>query len=387
MATTAQSAQPAHAAPTHTRSLTRPHPIALWHLLSLDAPTVAALWTWFLAAANHIRLPLTATLAMAAAVWTLYAADRLLDARLLDARPLDNRPLEAHPLHHLHSPIADLEPRHLFHHHHRRAFRTGILAASLALTLLLPRLTPAALHLYLILGVLLFAYFILIHLPTANLPSAQSPAPAPPLSRRLPKELAVGVFFSAAIFIPTVARDPSLRALLLPAALLFALLCSLNCLFIYAWEHPQADAPHPAANPPSLQTTNPGAPSFAPLSHAKGRVSFAEANDRSLPRAPHPTPHPATHLALRFLHPLAASIVLASALLAAASLTHPQTFAPWPIPAATALAALLLLLLDQLRGDPLHGDHDRPRLTPTTLRAAADLCLLTPILFLPFLHA
>ena len=65
------------------------NPLALWHLLSLDAPTVAALWTWFIASANHIRLPLSSALAMALAVWMLYAADRLMDARLMDARLMD----------------------------------------------------------------------------------------------------------------------------------------------------------------------------------------------------------------------------------------------------------------------------------------------------------
>jgi hypothetical protein len=62
-------------------------PLALWHLLSLDAPTIAALWTWFIASANHIHLPIASTLAMALAVWMLYAADRLMDARLLNVDP------------------------------------------------------------------------------------------------------------------------------------------------------------------------------------------------------------------------------------------------------------------------------------------------------------
>ena len=56
-------------------------------------------------------------------------------------------------------------------------------------------------------------------------------------AHRLPKEIAVGLFFSAATFIPSVGREPGLRAEFLPAAILFAVLCSLNCLFIYAWEH------------------------------------------------------------------------------------------------------------------------------------------------------
>jgi hypothetical protein len=186
------------------KTTTRKSPLTLWHLLSLDAPTVAALWTWFIAHANHIHLPIASILAMFLAVWSLYAADRLLDEHALEAR-------------------------HHFHHLHRKAFLTAIILASVALAILLPRLETAAIRLYLILGGLVFGYFVLIH--------------ATQDSHRYPKELAVGICFAAATFIPTVARQPALRPALLPPALLFAALCGLNCLFIYAWEH--APQPHP----------------------------------------------------------------------------------------------------------------------------------------------
>jgi len=289
----ATATQPAATPSTRTAQLRIPL-LDHWHLLSLDAPSVAALWTWLLAAANHIHLPPTAILAMAIAVWTLYAADRLLDARK------DTRTNQHH----------DLEPRHLFHRRHSRAFRLGIVIAAVALAILLPDLAPPSIRLYLILGSLLLAYFAAIHTGT----------------RRLPKELAVGIFFSAATFIPTVAQQPALRPQLLPPAILFAILCSLNCLFIYAWEHP-----HPT---PPIE------------------------------------PHPAPTIALRLLRPLALVTAIAATLLTVAGKS------PWPIPAATAIAAALLLLLD----------NARHRLTPTTLRAAADLCLLTPIILIPFLH-
>jgi hypothetical protein len=330
--------------------------LRLWHLLSLDAPTVAALWTWFLAASNHIHLPFTAPLAMAIAVWALYAADRLLDARLLTSRP-SHRPgqrLRTTASFDLQG-AQELEARHLFHHRHRRAFRTGIVVCSLALALLLPRLSPASIRLYLMLGGLLLAYLVLIHTPRARLlPGRMVPLPhrlTHRLPHRLPKELAVGVFFSAATFIPTVAREPALRPILLPAALLFALLCSLNCLFIYTWEHP----------------------------------------------APTPRTHPATGLALRFLRRLTLAAALTGLVLAIFSATlsatlsktarsgssllphTPSHLPPWPIPAAAALSAVLLLLLDALK-------RSHNRLAATTLRAAADLCLLTPLLVLPFLR-
>jgi uncharacterized membrane protein YfcA len=188
-------------------------PLALWHLLSLDAPTVAVLWTWFIAWASHIRLPLAPLAAMAFAVWALYAADRLLDAR---------------PLGGLHGKTQELEARHFFHHRHARAFLTGIWLAVAALAALLPSLHPAAIRLYLVEGVLLCAWFLMLH----------SSPPTHPLPSHYPtKEIAVGLFFSAAVFIPTIAREPGLRSALLPCALLFAAPCSLNCLFICAWEH------------------------------------------------------------------------------------------------------------------------------------------------------
>jgi len=328
---------------THSRADTRirNYPIALWHLLSFDAPTVAALWTWFLAASNRIHLPLTSTIAMALAVWTLYAADRLLDARLLNARLLDVRLSDARlsdaRFQDTGTRPADLEARHLFHHHHRRAFRLGLVFSSLALALLLPHLAGSAISLYLILGALLIGYFVLIHVPrsdpqeTSRLSSRRLPARRLP-ARRLPKELAVGLFFSAATFIPTVAREPGLRIRLLPNALLFALLCSLNCLFIYHWEHPRSTGS---------------------------------------------TTHWATRVALGWLTPLTRTTAAVSFVLAVATLDHSLHVAPWPISSAIGLAALLLLVLDRYRAT----------LSATVLRAAADLCLVTPILFLPFLLA
>jgi hypothetical protein len=295
---TATSTKPTLKAIAHATN-----PLALWHLLSFDAPTVAVLWTWFIASANHIQLPLSSTLAMALAVWMLYAADRLMDARLMAVRLMDTN-----PTHH-----EDLEARHYFHHRHRSAFITGILLTSIALATLLPRLETEAIHLYLVLGGLVSGYFILIHATRS--------------AHRLPKEIAVGLCFAAATFIPTVARRPDLRIPLLPAALLFATLCSLNCLFIYAWEHTHPDANH--------------------------------------------CTHTITRLALRNLPSLTIALTLCSTALSV--LDHQ---APWPIPCATAISAALLLLLH----------HHRDSLSRITLRAAADLTLTAPILLLPFLH-
>lgn len=273
----------------------------MWHLLSLDAPTVAMLWTWFLAQACHLHLPLAAPVAMGLAVWMLYAGDRLLDSRVLDSRPA--------------AAVDELEARHYFHHRHRPAFLAGIALAGVVLAILLPGLNAEAMRLYFVEGALLCSWFLVLHATSGG--------------HRLPKEIAVGAFFSAAVFIPTVAREPGLHLGMLPAALLFAALCSLNCLFIYAWEHEGARG----------TTTQPA--------------------------------HASTRLALDHLPALARAVAIAGAALA---LLDP--FEPRLVPAACALAAVLLLVLDR----------QHRRLSDTNLRAAADLALLTPLLLLPFLR-
>ncbi len=284
--------------------------IVLWHLLSLDAPTVAVTWTWAIAAANHIQLPGVALLAMGVAVWMLYAADRLLDGRGLGAAG-DARP-------------GEIEARHQFHYRHRRWFRLGIVLASLALSVMLPRLPAEAMRLYLVLGGLLAGYFVLIH-------ATPTDGGRPVL--RLPKEIAVGVFFAAAVFIPTVAREPLLRLRLLPEAVLLGALCSLNCLYIFRWEH-------------------------------YGEHVGEHAGEHS------PTVHWATRLALRALSWLTAEVVAAGVALAV------WGSAGWVAPVACAVAGGLLRVLDVARARWVER---------TVLRAAADVCLLTPLLLVPWL--
>lgn len=282
--------------------------LALWHLLSLDAPSVAALWTFAIARAVGLHLPWTEPAAMFVAVWMLYASDRLLDAR-----PLPDG-----------SPPPDLEERHRFHQRHRRIFLFMIVVAAGALVVLLHLLDPRALHLYALLAALLSAWLLLIHarpVPTAA-------------SHRMPKELAVGVFFPAAVFIPTVARLPQLRLDLLPEALLFAAVCTVNCLFLYAWEHPGS------------------------RTHA----------------------HWTTRWSTHHLATLANLIAAASGTLVAASLLHKfpgsslaMGQASTVLASCTLLSSLLLLLLHEMRRS----------LKPVHLRALADLVLLTPALVLP----
>lgn len=274
-------------------------PLALWHLLSLDAPSVAALWTLFIARVAHVPLPWTAPAAMFVAVWMLYAADRLLDARPL--------------LHGQNAP--ELEERHRFHHRHRNTFLALTLPAAATLAWMLHRGDVEALHLYTLLATLLAAWLILVHA-------------RPMKAHRLPKELAVGIFFPAAVFIPTVARAPQLRTSLLPAAAMFAAACMLNCLFVYLWEHPR---------------------------------------ERS-------QAHFTTQWATRWIVPLGIIVFLTTL---AVSLL-PGSFSHLILLRRPAIACTISVGL--LLG--LHIGHKR--INPVSLRAAADLVLLSPLLLLFF---
>lgn len=266
--------------------------LSLWHLLSLDAPTVAALWTIFIARCSGVALPWQAPAAMFLAVWILYAADRLLDAR--------TGPKEA------------LEPRHHFHDRHRSVFVIFIAIAAVLLAALTPHLNAAALRLYALLGGLLCGWFLLIHTRLAS-------------ERRLPKELVVGIFFAAAVFIPTVARRPELRLQLIVPAVLFAALCALNCMFLYAWEHPGA------------------------RTHA----------------------HSTTRLLTKYLVAASLLLIIAS-LLCALSLSFEALSTLKFTLLAYAMSTMFLLALHRAR----------QRLSELTLRAAADLALLTPLLLI-----
>src|ERR1700743_574607 len=74
-----------------------------WHLLSLDAPTVAALWTYFIAAARRGRTPRFAPFVMFLTVWIVYVGDRLLDISSLHRQSLNPERLgEPHHFHQAH---------------------------------------------------------------------------------------------------------------------------------------------------------------------------------------------------------------------------------------------------------------------------------------------
>lgn len=192
-------------------------PLALWHLFSLDAPMVATGWTWFIARSFRFTLSNVELAGMFLAVWILYVADRLLDSFAWTG-PQAPRAFD------LRSPRFDLRPRHYFHARYRTAFGCILAVAILILASSVTRFPYAEIVLDLVAGTLLAAWFAVIH------------GVARMFALRLPKEIFVGLFFATATFIPTLARQPkSWPSVLLPAVF-FGLLCTINGLFIHAWE-------------------------------------------------------------------------------------------------------------------------------------------------------
>jgi hypothetical protein len=181
-----------------------------WHLLSLDAPTIAALWSWFFARAMHLHLPFLQPLFLALGTWLLYVADRILDG--------------------LRQRHGELRERHYFHARHRTAF---LWAASLLVVLfawfVLTRMRPEALRDNSWIGVFALLYLLAVHRRTTR---ANAPW--------LPKELAVAILFAAATAVPAWSRlgvnDGSGKEQLAPAVVFFALLCWINCVSIEKWE-------------------------------------------------------------------------------------------------------------------------------------------------------
>lgn len=176
-----------------------------WHLLSLDAPTVAALWAWFFARAMQLHIPLFAPLLLALGTWLLYVADRILDG------------LRQGEL---------LRERHQFHARHRIAFLS---AASLLAVLLawsvVTRMRPEAVRENAWIGIFALIYLFAVH----RMPAFT-----------LPKELAVAILFAAAVAVPAWSRLGGGNGLgkeqLAPAVVCFAGLCWINCVGIEKWE-------------------------------------------------------------------------------------------------------------------------------------------------------
>jgi hypothetical protein len=285
--------------------------LALWHLASLDAVTVAVVWSAGFAWAAGVRAPARALAMQALAVWAVYVGDRLLDAR----RATRGAAQRASGALGARDPER-LRERHFFHWRHRRvlgpAAAVALCAAAGLILVTMPamaRVRSAALA-----GAAL-VYFARVHFGGWDEDGTR--AGAGRLRRILTKEMLVGVLFAVGCALPTMGRmQSSTRGAIFCVVGFFALLAWLNCRSIEKWEGEKWEG-----------ATESGA--------TRWRAGWILAGAG-----------------------LAMAAVLAAHERAAALLL------------AGALSAVLLAWLDG-RGS---------RMRPVTLRAAADLVLLTPLL-------
>jgi hypothetical protein len=195
------------------RAVDAPAPLRLWHLASLDAPTVAAVWGLAFAWAAHTALPRWVPLLLALVTFAVYVADRLLDTR------------RAMRTGHLHT----LRHRHTFHWRHRRALIPLAAIAAVAAACLIFSLMPAINRARnSVLAAAALMYFSGVH----------GVRQAPVWLRRVfSKELLVGLLFTAGCALPTLSRlGATWPTPLLTAIAYFATLAWLNCHAIEAWE-------------------------------------------------------------------------------------------------------------------------------------------------------
>ena len=200
------------------RRLDAPAPLRLWHLASLDAPTVAVAWSLGFAWAAGIRLPVWVPVLLALSTWAVYIGDRLLDTRAA-LRYAD-----------LHS----LRERHFFHWSHRRILAPLALIAASAAAAIIFDLIPAALReCDSALALAALAYFSGVH-SFRRLAAWRSPF--------LTKEFLVGVLFTTGCALPVLFRlhlpnqSNSSLWLLLAVVSFFAAVAWLNCRAIDRWE-------------------------------------------------------------------------------------------------------------------------------------------------------
>ena len=184
----------------------------LWHLASLDAPTVAVVWALAFAGVAGVQLKSWVPLLLVCGTWTVYVGDRLLDAhRAIRSSATDS-----------------LRERHYFHWRHRRLLiPLACGAAVIATILVVSRMPIAARHRDSVLAAAALMYFSGVH-SASRLPLW--------IRKRVSKEFLVGLLFTAGCAAPTLSRLHAVHWPLIACLPLFAALAWFNCSAIETWE-------------------------------------------------------------------------------------------------------------------------------------------------------
>ncbi|HEY1498015.1 MAG TPA: hypothetical protein VGF88_00420 [Acidobacteriaceae bacterium] len=179
-----------------------------WHLLSLDAPTVAVLWAWSLGRAVGAEIAWSGLAVLGIGTWLIYVADRLLDGRAG-------------------APRCDLRERHRFHARHRRVLLMCAAVAIIFLVwLIVARLPAAARREDTWIFAVAMVYAAAVHLPVPRI--------------RFPREPAVGAVFASACAVPAWSVAGYAHVDMAALVTVLAALCWLNCSAIHAWEKPNS---------------------------------------------------------------------------------------------------------------------------------------------------
>ena len=187
-------------------------PLWLWpNLLSLDAPLVAALWQWLFARCLHVRWEIWPAIVLTAAVWLIYAADRVLDSRRTEYQTA----------------------RHQFYRRHRRTAGRLWLVVLLCTAVMAVQL-PRALFLrgsVLLIAVCIYLVLVqgLVHVSRFT----------------WLKEAAVGALFAAGTTLVVWTGVSTFADAV--GIVLFAGLCWINCVAIEVWESGRSVLPIPFA--------------------------------------------------------------------------------------------------------------------------------------------
>ena len=270
------------------------YPPVVWlSLVCLDAPVVAVAWQWLFARTFGARLDLSLRALLFLTAWLIYLGDRFADTIRLP-------------------PDAPISLRHRFCREHMIGWWIAIVACFMIDVVLALQTLDLQM---LLLGGTLAVVCALYLFVNYSLGGKWRPLPV--------KEKAIGILFAAGTTVGVIAKLPGLTIAFGVALLLFAILCTYNCLSIAGWERD--------------------------LDAAQGKASFM-------------TTWPTAARALKI-----PGYALTIAAIGFGIFWH---FA-WPLWACLAISALLLARLN----DSAHLPRD-------TRTALADLVLLTPLVAL-----
>lgn len=178
-------------------------PLVWMNLVCLDAPLVAVSWQWLFARSFGVVVPRGTSVALFLTAWLIYLADRLGDAFSLGAFPA-------------------VSVRQEFCRRHTRAWIAAVVMIAIAdLFVIATQLDGLAISVGAAVGLAALVYLTINRF-------------APSFWHVLPlKESSIGFIFAAGSVVGLVR---GLTTVALPAWLLFAALCALNCISIAVWE-------------------------------------------------------------------------------------------------------------------------------------------------------